>query len=295
MDRYTALRAALVLVVVPLVIPMVLGIGVTIEPATIADRAPISIALSNVTDGAVLNTTLTATFFPVAGVTWLNLTNWNYPFALEEGRVVLAGQNVNQLILLMRAGSTITTMRQSGAGSIDLKMQTDLQPYTYHDFRIGYEVHNKSAPLTFTLIQQGMKVGTETDAVLTPSILGVTEGDLTVAVLVNGTLENRTKIRIQPAPPATPEPVVTPVIPATNQTTPATIPPTTIPPTTIPTVTTPPARTPARPPPTPPPATPVTTPPTPEAPSGDFSPFIIAFAAIIILVAIIGDYLLLRD
>ena len=85
MARYTAQKTLLVLMVVPLLVPLALGIGVTIEPATIEDRAPISITLSNVSDGTVLNTTLTATFLPVEGVTWFNTTNWNYPFGLNDG------------------------------------------------------------------------------------------------------------------------------------------------------------------------------------------------------------------
>jgi hypothetical protein len=286
MARYTALRAALVLVVLPLVIPMVLGIGVAVQPASIEDRSPISIAISNVTDGVHLNTTLTATFPPAAGVTWFNLTNWNYPFALEGGRVLASGQNVNQLIFLVRAGSSYKMRRESGTGAISLEIPMDLEPFTFHDFRIGYEVHNASTPLTFTLIQQGTKMGAETDAVLTPSIIGAREGSLALVVMENSTLVNRTVIQIvKPAPPATPVPVNTTASPTGAQTTP----PATTPPTPVPT--------PSRTLPTPAPATPtpVTPTPVPETPSGALSPFIIGFAVIIVLVTIIADYLLLKD
>jgi hypothetical protein len=302
MARYTALRAFFVLAVVLLVIPPVLGADVAIGPASIGDRDPISIALTNVTDGSLLNTTLTAAFLPAPGVTWFNLTNWNYPFTLEGGRVVVAGRNVNQLILIVRAGSTIRMRRESGAGAIDLEIPLDLQPFTYHDYRIGYEVHDAGTPLTFTLIQQGTKKGTETDAVLTPSIIGVETGNLTVEVLLNGTVKNRTGIRIvKPGPPATPAPVNATASPTTPA--PATTGPTTAGPTTASLTTAPatPATTTSAP--TPPPATPTpfprtTAPPAPEAPttpSTGPSPFIIVYVAAIILITVIADYLLLKD
>lgn len=286
MARYTPKRALLLLVFLPLVIFPVLGAEVAIGPPGIGDRDPISITITNVSDGSLLNTTLTASFYPVEGVTWLNLTSWNYPFTLGEGRVVLAGRNVNQLILLVRAGSGIRMRRESGTGAINLEIPQDFQPSTFHDFRIGYEVHNASEPMSFTLIQRGTKVGTETDVVLTPTIIGITEGDLTVEVLVNGTLVNRTGIRVvKPAPPATPAPVNTTaaptMAPTEAPTQPATTPPT----------------------PTPPPATPTprqttpvtTTPPAPVVPSAGPSPFILVYAAIIIIIAVIADYLLMKD
>jgi hypothetical protein len=92
--------------------------------------------------------------------------------------------------------------RESGTGAISLEIPMDLEPFTFHDFRIGYEVHNASTPLTFTLIQQGTKMGAETDAVLTPSIIGAREGSLALVVMENSTLVNRTVIQIvKPAPP----------------------------------------------------------------------------------------------
>ena len=281
---------------------------VAIEPAGIVDGDQLSITLLNVTDGTLLNTTLTAAFQPVPGVTWLNITNWNYPFALTQGKVTVSAGNANQVVFLVRAGGTYLMRRDTGTGNITLDIPLDLQPLTIHDFRIGYEIHNAKAPLVFTLVQQGVKVGEETDANLTPSLAGLGEGKVTVAVLANGTFQGGKEIQVfgagSPLPTApqviettTPSPVPTEtatVLPETTPPEPAppeTPPPAPTPPEATPAGTTPP---PARP--SPPQVTPATTPPAaPLAGETGPSPFVLGYAAIIILVAVIADYILLKD
>ena len=280
MARCSAPRASAVLLAIPLIFSVVLGIGVVIQPDTIQDGSPISISLSNVTDGSILNVTLSAAFFPVPGTSWLNLTNWNYPFALDVGEVRVAARNVNQLTLLVRAGGTVRTSRETGAGTISTGIPMDFLPVMYHDFRIGYEVHNASAPLMFTLVQQGTKVGPD-DVVLTPSIIGAGEGNLTVHILTNGTLQASKVIRIlKTAPLPTPAPGNTTVtlspIPTPSPTTlPATPPP-------------PPVR-------SPPPGPSVAPSPVPAPSPGSPSPWIIGFIATVIIIALVADYLILKD
>jgi hypothetical protein len=268
----SAPRAAILLLALPLILSAVLGIGVEIQPDTIGDRNPISITLSNVTDGLSFNVTITATFLPSPDTSWLNLTNWIYPFALHGGGATVSGQNVNQLTLLVRSGSTLRTRRDSGAGNITLVTPLDFPAVLYHDFRLGYEAHDPDAPLTLTLIQQGTKAGPD-DAVLTPSIFGIREGNLTVKVLTNGTLQASKGIRVLEAAPS-PTP--------TEET--RTAPPTTLP---APISTAPVL------PPSPSPA--VTSSPGPGTETGIPSPWLIGFVTIIILIALIADYLLLKD
>jgi hypothetical protein len=273
----SAPRAAILLLALPLILSAVLGIGVEIQPDTIGDRNPISITLSNVTDGLSFNVTITATFLPSPDTSWLNLTNWIYPFALHGGGATVSGQNVNQLTLLVRSGSTLRTRRDSGAGNITLVTPLDFPAVLYHDFRLGYEAHDPDAPLTLTLIQQGTKAGPD-DAVLTPSIFGIREGNLTVKVLTNGTLQASKEIRVLEA-----EPSPTPTTPAPLSPTP------TAPPETIPAPTSPAPIVPLSPSPT------VTSSPAPATETGSPSPWILGFVTIIILIALIADYLLLKD
>jgi hypothetical protein len=274
-------RPAAVLLVLPFLISAVLGIGVQIQPDIIQDGGPISITLSNVTDGYNLDTTLVATFPVSKGSSWFNITNWNYPFNLEGGMVKVSGQNVNRLTLLVRVGSIIKgAPPKPGTGNITVELPMDFLPSVYYDFRIGYEVHNASAPHMITLVQQGTKAGPE-DAVLTPSIIGVNEGNLTVKILTNGILQGSKEIRIQesvplptpiegnttitrspvPTPPETPLPVTTHSTPVSS---PSVSPP--VAPSPLPL-------------------------PSPEG----LSPWIIVYAAVIIIVTVLADYILLKD
>ncbi|MDD1664045.1 MAG: hypothetical protein LUQ32_01710 [Methanomicrobiales archaeon] len=274
-------RPAALLLALPFLISAVLGIGVQIQPDIIQDGGPISITLSNVTDGYNLNTTLAAAFAPVPGVSWLNFTNWNYPFALDGGMVTVRGQNVNRITLIVRAGGVIKgAPPKPGTGDVTVELPMDFPPSLFHDFRIGYEVHNASAPLMFTLVQQGTKAGPE-DAVLTPSIIGVKEGNLTVKILTNGTLQGSKEIRIRESVPLpTPTEGNTTVTPSPSPTPPRTTLPVTTPPTPVPS------------PSVSPPVAPSPLPlPSPEGPS----PWIIVYIAVIIIVTILADYIILKD
>jgi len=291
MPASSAPRAVFILLAVPLLISAVLGVGVVVQPDTIQDGSPISISLSNLTDGYVLNITLVASFPPAPGVSWLNLTNWNYPFALDGGGVAANGRDVNQLTLLTRAGATVRTSRDTGSGNISTGIPMDFIPVLYHDFRIGYEVHDPQAPLTLTLVQQGTKTGPDS-AVITPTVLGIPEGNLSVYVLTNGTLQASKTIRVATAaPPATTTTTITTttagtttVPPSTQETTAAT---------TAPALTTPAATpTPAQ---TPSPAVTATTPPASPPSAEGPSLLIIGYIAVILIVALVADYLLLRD
>ena len=281
MTILSAHEAAALVLAVPLILSAVLGVGVQIQPDTIQDGSPISIALSNVTDGYTLRTTLVATFPVSKGSSWFNITNWNYPFALEGGSVTVSGQNVNRITLLVRVGNIIQgAPPKPGTGNITVELPMDFLPSVYHDFRIGYEVHNASAPLVFTLVQQGTKVGPE-DADLTPSVIGVEEGNLTVEILANGTLQGSKEIRIQNAVPPPP---------STGVNTTAALSPTPTPSAETPPVTTRPVTVPS-----PSVSPPVTSSPLPPPSSESPFPWIIVFAAVIIIVAIFADYIIMKD
>lgn len=281
MAGYSAPRAAVLLLALPLLISGVLGISVLIEPDAIQDGGPISISLSNVSDGSLLNITLTAGFSPSRGNSWLNFTNWNYPFALQGGRVTVSGRNVERITLYVQAGNTLKSAPpKGGTGIVALEIPLDIQPVMYHDFRIGYEVHNETMPVVLTLIQQGTKAGAERDAVLTPSIVGVGDGNLTVEVFANQILQDEGEIRVQIAPLPTPAPENTTATPTPVRTT---------------TVTTPPAPTPARSTPSPSPSAPATTTPVPApSPEGPF-PWVVVFAAAIVVISLIADYFIMKD
>ncbi|MDD1668339.1 MAG: hypothetical protein LUO97_00915 [Methanomicrobiales archaeon] len=284
-------RPAVLLLALPLLFSAVLAIGVQIQPDLIKDGGPISITLSNVTDGYTLNMTLVAAFAPLPGISWLNFTNWDYPFALNGGKVTVRGQNVERITLIVRSGSTIKSAPPTpGTGDITVELPIDIPESVYHDFRIGYEVHNTSAPLMIALVQQGRKTGSM-DAILTPSIIGVKEGNLTVKILANGTLQGSKEIRILETLPL-PTPTEGN---ATATQTPASSPSATPPPGTSPT-TSPPPRTSVPTPPASPPATttPVSPPASPASPEGGF-PWIVVYVAFIIIVAILADYLILKD
>jgi hypothetical protein len=302
MASRSAFRALLVLIALPLLIAVAPGASAVIGPGAIADQGSIYLNLSNVTNGTVLNTTVTAVFAPAPGVTWLNLTNWNYPFALQAGRLGVSGQNVNRLTLFVRTGGASLTGVRTGAGNISVEIPADIQPFTFYDFRIGYEIHNPNAPLAFTLYQRGTKAGPVTEGNLTPSVIGVGEGNLTVSVLANGTSVGSRVIPVLKAVPVTaPAPVNATTPPPENTTTTAPETPSSPQSTTAPSA-----------PPTPAMATPSTSPlPTATIPAVTAtppavpaaapaeatgpSPFIIGFAAIIVIGAAIADYLLLKD
>lgn len=302
MAGYSFPKAVLLLVALPLLAPAVLGAGVVIGPDSIVDRGSISLSFTNVTNGTGLSTTLAMSFPPAQGVTWFNLTNWNYPFALSQGKVTVSAENVNMLMLLVRSGSTFQTRRVTGTGNISVEIPLEFQPLTFYDFLIGYEVHSEKAPLVFTVVHRGYKDGAATDVHLIPSLIGVGDGNLTVSVLANATSLGSRVIRVySTAPPPTPAPVNTtaapsPVTATPAQTTPAAATPSPAGTTPAPTVTTPSSHgtTPVR-------TTPVTAPPTaaasPAAPAEEPGPslLIIAYVAIVILITAIADYVLLKD
>lgn len=278
--RFPAPRPAAVLLALPLLFSAVLGIGVQIQPDTIMEGSQISITLSNITDGYALNTTLVSTFPAGSSTSWFNVTNWRYPFTLQKGNVTVVGGNVNRIMLLVRAGSTLRKAEGTGTGNILVGLPMDILTGVYYDYRILYEVHNSTAPIIITLIQQGSKVGTD-DSVSTPSIYGAGGGNLTLKVLVNGTLEGSQLIRvgkIAPTPVTTPQ-VTTGTQPPTPPTLSTTVPGTSLPTTPYPVVQTP-SLTP----------TPTTTP----GPAGT-SPWIIGYVALIIIITILADYFIMKD
>ncbi|MDD1670362.1 MAG: hypothetical protein LUQ67_03485, partial [Methanomicrobiales archaeon] len=200
----SARGALLILLSLILLVQAAPGMEVAIGPDRILAENPLSLNLTNVTDGTVLNLTLTAVYSPPPDVTWLNVTGWNYPFALQGGRVRVNGRNVNQLALLIRVGNTFMTQRGSGAGNITLEIPLDILPMTVYDFRIEFEPHTAAAPVDFTLFQQGAKHGMEVDAFLTPSLLGMEQGNVTLQVFANGTLRERKEIQVLAEMPPAP-------------------------------------------------------------------------------------------
>jgi hypothetical protein len=302
MAGFSAPRALLLLLLLPLILTAVLGIEVIIEPDAIMDGGLVAISLSNVTDGYSLNITLTATFPPAQGTSWLNITDWNYPFALQRGKVMVRGRNVNRITFLTWAGGTLKTSRETGAGNVNAEIPLDIQPGLFNDFLIGYEVHNASNPLTISLVQQGIKMGPVEEAIISPTLMGIGEGNLSVQVSADGILVGGKEIPVLSEVP----------LPVPMENTTATPASETVPPATEPSETTP--ASPASTPPPAPPATllsgpetpsppPASTPPAPpaaplpglETPSGGPSPFIIIFGAAIIVITLISDYLLLKD
>jgi hypothetical protein len=254
-------------------------------------EGPLSIILTNVTDGYVLNSTLAATFPPESSTSWYNITNWRYLFGLTNGKVTVAGQNVNRIRLLVLTGSTTRMVEETGTGNIQREMLMDILPEASYDYRVLYEVHDMKAPVTLTIIQQGTKMGAD-DSVSTLHIFGVQEGNLTVEARVNGALLGTGRIRVGAFAPVTT--AIPEITPGTLSPAPTTLPETssaTNLPTTLPEI------------------APVTTPPSTPIPSGQspspvstpvpgpdgFSLGIIGYAAVIIAIAIVADYFLLKD
>ena len=284
-------RAVSVLFVLPLLFAAVLGIGVLIQPVSVMDGNPISVSLTNITDGYSLGTTLTATFPPTTSTSWFNITNWKYSFALQSGNLTVTGKNVNRIMLLVRSGTTFHMAEDTGTGVITVSLPTDILPGVYYDYRILYEVHNASAPVSISLTQQGSKTGPD-DSVSIPVIYGANGGNLAVEVRANGTLEGSQGILVGSTP-------VLPSTPTQGTTVPAGSPPPTVsvtatgtmpPATTTPPVTTTPVQAPSI-------ETTTTVPPatTPVPGPGGIAPFIIGFAVVVIILAILADYFIMRD
>jgi len=271
------------LLAIPLLFSAVLATGFQVAPASTSDGNPVSITLSNVTDGYDLNTTLVFTFPVTSPDSWLNITGWMNAFSLTDGNVTVTGENVNLITPFVRAGSTLrSTSPQGGTGYITLLIPMDLPADTYLDYRIRYVVHNTSLPLTLVLTQQGIKAGAD-DSVSTPTITGVGEGNMTVEVTANGALLPAQVVRFVSAVPTPAATLVTP------QVTPSPAP--TAAPTTMPTLvaTTREATLPST------PVTPVQGTPVPvPGPEGP-SPGILGYAIVILIIAILGDYILLKD
>jgi len=278
--RSPASRPAAVLLAIPFLLSAVLGIGVHIQPDSIGDGNPISITLSNITDGYTLNTTLTSTFPPASSTSWFNTTTWRYAFSLQKGNITVAGRNVNRIMLLVRAGSILRKAEDTGTGDVMVELPMDILTGVYYDYRVLYEVHTAGTPVTITLIQQGSKVGTD-DSVITPFIYGADGGNLTLEVLANGTFEGSHVIRVgNPAPtPATTPQVTT----APQQPTPPTV-STTVPVTSLPATPKPPVQTPS-----------VSPTPLPAPGPEGFSPWIIGYVALVIIFTILADYFILKD
>ncbi len=283
--RSPVYRAAPVLFVLPLLFSAVLGIGVTIEPGTLAEGNPFSITLSGVTDGYTLNTTIAATFPPASSTSWFNLTNWRYSFGLQQGNLSVTGRNVNRIMLLVRSGNTYHMAEQTGTGVITVGLPMDILPGVYYDYRVLYEVHTSGAPVGITLVQQGSKTGPD-ESVSTPVVFGMSEGNLTVEVRANGTFEGSRGIQVSNLPvlPTTPLETATGTQSPTPPAASVTVTGTTIPVTTNLPVQTTLVQTPSVPP---------TTEPTPGP--GGFSIWIIGFAAVLIVITIIADYFIMRD
>ena len=284
--RSPARSMAVALAAVPLLISAVLAIGVQVQPGNITDGSQISISLSNVTDGYILNTTVIAGFTPVTSPSWFNITNWRYSFGLGNGNVTVIGQNVNRIRLLVRAGTSLRTAENTGTGNIYLAIPMDILPELYYDYRVLYEVHDPDLPITLAVIQQGSKAGPD-ESQFDPSIYGVKEGNLTVEESTNGILQASRVIRVGVFPET---PVPTTAVPGGTRSPTPTTPETTVSGT----------PTPASPRPTAPRSPPPTTPsptssPAPEGGLGGPALVLLGFVAVIVIIAVVADYFLLRD
>jgi hypothetical protein len=278
--RFPLPSSAAVLLAVPLIFSAVLGFGVLIQPDSIGEGSPISITFSNITDGYILNTTIVSTFPAASSTSWYNITNWGYSFGLQNGNVTVIGTNVNRIMLLARAGSGLRRAEDTGTGNIVVRLPLDIQQGMYYDYRILYEVHNSTVPVQITLIQQGAKEGLD-DSVSTPAVYGISSGSLEVEILANGTFEGSQVIRVaSPAPtPATTPQATTGPQPPTPPTVSGTALATTLPATPNSVEKTPSAS---------------PTPPATPGPEG-LSPWIIGYAAVVVLIAALADYFILRD
>jgi hypothetical protein len=273
-------RSAAILLAIPFLVSAVLGVGVQIQPDAIADGNPFSLTLTNITDGYTFNTTLVSTFLPASSSSWFNVTNWRYDFTLQKGNLMVVGGNVNRIMLLVQAGSTLRRAESTGTGNIIVELPMDILTGVYYDYRILYEVHNSTAPIMITLIQQGSKVGTD-NSVSTPSIYGAGGGNLSLEVLLNDTLEASQVVRV--GNPATIPPTTPPITQGPQPPTPTPV-SGTVPGTTLPTTPNPPVQTPSLTP------APVTMP----GPEG-LSRWIIGYGAVIIIVTILADYFIMKD
>ena len=283
------MRTLVLLLILPVLSSAVLGIGVLIQPDSIVDGNQVSFMLSSVPDGNGVNITLVSTFLPASPRSWYNVTNWKYDFSLQKGNVTASGANVNRIVLLVRAGGTLRIAENTGPGNARVEIPMDILPDAYTDFRVMYEVHNSSVPVTITIIQAGSKAGPE-DSASTPYIYGVAGGNLDFEVLANGAPEGSHGIEVR-SPGATP--AITPqstTVPPTSSPSPTPSPTAPVVSTTVP-ATSPPV--------TPnPPAVTTTVPPVPSpAPGteGGALLLIMVYAVFIIAVTLLADYFLLKD
>jgi hypothetical protein len=177
---------------VVLVLPAILcpsgALTIDVSPNRVCPTQTVSIDITDLADQSTFNYTLTSTNLVSTGLQWYNLTNFNYPFAISDGRVYIVGTNVDLIRLETKIGAVTQSIEGTGPGTVTLNFQKNINAAVYDYYRINYTVANTAVPVTITWIHNGTKSGAE-DSTTTFNIEGASSGDVRCLITVNGTVE----------------------------------------------------------------------------------------------------------
>ena len=183
----------------PAAVPPAGALTIDIYPNQVCPGETVSIAITDLADQSTFNYTLTSTNLVSTGLQWYNLTSFNYPFAISDGRVYIVGNNVNLIKLETKIGGFTQSIQGVGPGTVTLNFPKNINAAVYDYYRINYEVTNTAVPVTITWIHNGTKSG-PVDSTTTFGIDGASTGDVRCLVTVNGTVERDEVVTIVSCP-----------------------------------------------------------------------------------------------
>ncbi|MDD1658611.1 MAG: hypothetical protein LUQ41_09215 [Methanomicrobiales archaeon] len=185
----TRILLSLTILLTVLLLPAVVlpsgALTLDVHPSQVCPGETVSIDITGLADGSTFNYTLTSTNLVSTGLQWYNLTNFNYPFSISDGRVYIVGNNVNLIKLETKIGGLTQSIQGVGPGTVTLNFPKDITAAVYDYYRINYEVTNTAVPVTITWIHNGTKTGPE-DSTTTFGITGASAGDVRCLLSVNG-------------------------------------------------------------------------------------------------------------
>jgi len=227
MNPRASLPLALLLLalLLPAAMPPAGALTLDLHPNLVYQGDTVSIDITGLANQSTFNYTITSTNLVSTGDHWYNLTNFNYPFAISNGHVYIVGSNVNLIKLETKVGGVTKSIQGVGAGTVTLDFLKDITADIYDYYRINYDVANVANPVTITWIHEGNKSGPD-DSTASFGVSGASAGDLRCLISVNGTVALDEVVTIlaptptptptsppPPGPPGPPGPVSPPEIP----------------------------------------------------------------------------------
>ncbi len=179
-------RLLLILLALCIVTGTAGAIAVEIQPDRVVDGDQVTIQVHDLPNGTVFSLKLDGEFAAAPGGAFsFSTSQLSMPFRLDKGTVTANLENTATNTLVVRKGETQAKVGgNSKDGLFSTVQNVSITAGTYDEIAIGGTVLPDATTVRTSLVLTGVKQGAS-DATISFTVRGVTEGTLTVSVLAN--------------------------------------------------------------------------------------------------------------